>query len=174
MSKTWCSTLRSCCMRRRSLVSVVYCASCAISGCGYFGLLLGDCAIELDVRGRLVDAESGIPIRDAILGGRTFTNGDQTAVIAPLTGTGSPNSPSPITDGAFNLRFRQSLGPCPPAAFPDPDRVEVIVLRDACELSVFVDINESTVVNPAFPRNTLEFMQPITLPPCEGGGDVQP
>jgi len=115
-----------------------------------------------------------MPIRDAVLGGRTFTNDNETAGIAPLTGTGSPNGPSPTADGAFNLRFRQSLGPCPPAAFPAPDRVEIIVLRDACELSVFVDIDESTVVNPAFPGNTLEFIQPITIPPCEARGDVQP
>ena len=56
---------------------------------------------------------------------------------------------------------------CPSAPFPRPDQVEIIVVRDGCESSFLIDINEETVVDLDFPDDVIELKDPILVPPCE-------
>jgi len=69
--------------------------------------------------------------------------------------------------------------------FPTPTRIEVIVVRDGCEQTFSIDINDDTVVSipsdeidpeivdPNFQNDAVELREPILVPPCpeeaEGG-----
>ena len=54
----------------------------------------------------------------------------------------------------------------PVEEFPRPDRVEVIVVREDCEFSFLIDINEDTVVDMTFPEDVIELKDPILVPAC--------
>jgi len=63
------------------------------------------------------------------------------------------------------------FGPRLPApVFPEPDQFEIIVFRDDCEQSFFIDVNDETVVvfppdeNFGFP--TFELREPLLVDPC--------
>jgi hypothetical protein len=117
----------------------------------------GDCSISLRVRGRLIDTESGAPLPETIVTGRTFTDGAETGrlVIYP---------PASSADGSFTLEFSSGLGPCPPAAYPTPDQIQIFVTRGACEERFMTDINGDTA---RFVEGMLELTNPISVPPCE-------
>jgi len=129
---------------------------------------------RLIVRGQLFDAETEQPVAGAAIGGRTFTDGEETDYSAPVIFDGTPQGPVSAEDGTFREEFSTGLvGGCgePPPEFPRPDQVEIIVVRDGCQQSVFIDINEDTaldVVDPDFPGyDVIELIDPILVPPCE-------
>jgi hypothetical protein len=111
------------------------------------------CWIELLVRGKLIDTETGDPVTEAAFGGRTFTNGEETDSFAALISDGSPTLPPTSEDGEFEIPFAEWPLPCGPPApeFPPPDQIEVIIVRDGCEQTFLIDINEDTVVDLEFP-----------------------
>ncbi len=123
----------------------------------------GDCAGDrLPVRGRLVDAESGGAVTGAIVGGRSFTDGAETAIV-PL------DAPVSDADGSFVLSFGMTIVPCrPPPLFPRPDQLEIVILRDGCEQTVTIEINEDSAqfVDGEFSINELVLTDPILVPPC--------
>jgi len=161
----------------RCLLLVLFCCGAAtIAGCGYFGLLLGDCARMLNVRGRVIDDSTRTPLFGVVVGGRTFTIDKETDRIPPTTGNGNPNGPPTDEGGNFQLDFSNSLGPCAQnlEPFPPPDRVEITVIRDGCETTFAIDMDEDTVVDVSFPDDTLELKDPILVPECGEDGDVAP
>ncbi|MCH7884392.1 MAG: hypothetical protein IIC01_03995 [Planctomycetes bacterium] len=126
------------------------------------------------LRGRVADADTSLPIDDAVLGGRSFTGGEETDFVPPFTRFGTQNGPSATEDGSFQLGFvviggtcQGFLGNATPPEFPRPDRVEIIVARDGCEQSFLIDVNEDTVVDLSFPDDVIELKDPILVPPCE-------
>ena len=130
----------------------------------------GDYWPTLRVSGKLLDAETLEGATDAALGGRTFTDGEETEFVVPFIYDGSRNLPGPEEDGTFVVGF--SSGPVPSsysahAEFPRPDRIEIIVVRGDCQYTFSIDINEDTVVDMTFPDDTLELKDPIIVPPCE-------
>ena len=133
-----------------------------------FSLLRGDCCPTLVVRGILLDADTDVAVTDAAVSGSTFTEGQVTDSVNPLTSKGIPSFPPPGEDGSFELLFATgSLTPCPPPEFPHPDQVEVVVLGGGCEQRFMIDINEETVIDIGFPDGALEFKDPIRVPGCE-------
>jgi len=148
----------------------------AMSGCPLllYGLHPGDCSLVLTIQGRLVDTDSGTPLSGAIVGGRIFfENGVKDYV--PLTCGGEPCSLLSLDDGTFGIS-RSTLGPCPPRSYPTPDRIELVVLRDTCETTYSIDVNDDTVDDldttdqdeGAASNHTIELKEPILVPACEG------
>jgi hypothetical protein len=133
---------------------------------GVHGCILADCINFLFVRGKLIDAETLEGISGAAIGGRAFTGGVETDFVSAIIFDGSPNGPLSSENGAFQAEFSTGLGPCPAPEFPRPDRVEIIVVRDGCEQSFFIDINANTVVDPTAPDDVIELKDPILVPPC--------
>ena len=128
-----------------------------------------DVAAVLFVRGRVLDTETLEGLSNASVGGRAFTNGEETDYVAPFIFDGSPTFPPPAEDGTFGVEFSTPLMPCqdPPPEFPRPDQVEVIVVRDGCEQQFMIDISDDTVVDMDFPDDVIELKDPILVPPCE-------
>ena len=120
---------------------VVTCTTCFLSVLAGACLLqvnaciFGDCrGPHVAVRGRVVSADARETVSDVLVGGRSFTNGEETDFISPLTVWGTPNSPSANEDGSFELAFGEVLAPCRGTEpFPVPDQVEIVVVRDICE-----------------------------------------
>ncbi len=138
--------------------------SVALLGC--YGC--SDCFPFLSLRGKLLNADAETPVTDAAVGGKTFTGGQVTDSVNPLTSRGIPAFPPPGDDGSFELRFVTGvLTPCPPPEFPRPDQVEVIVLGGGCEQRFMIDINAETVIDLDFPDGVLELKDPILVPPCD-------
>ena len=70
----------------------------------------------------------------------------------------------------FELCFSTSLVRCqePLPEFPRPDRVEIIVVRDGCEQTFLVEIDEDdTVVEVDSLNERIELRDPIVVPACE-------
>lgn len=137
---------------------------------------IGNVAVTLTIRGRLVDAESQEPLDGAVFGANIFTSGEATGAIAPLRSDGTPTLPTTDTDGFLAFLFAE-LGnpscsgihprpPPPPIEFPRPDQVEVIVVRDGCEQRFLIEINEDTVVDPPAADGTMELREAIAVPAC--------
>lgn len=138
----------------------------------FLGAGCADCGNALQVRGRLLDAESGEPLAGAIIGGRSSTDGLETDHAPPLIFNGEPGGPPSDAVGSFVLEFTNYFGSCPAPDFPRPDQVEIIIIRDGCEqqISVMIEINEDTAqfVDGEFPGDeVLELTDPILVPPCE-------
>jgi hypothetical protein len=121
------------------------------------------------LRGKLIDAETGEPVAGAALGGRSFTQGEETDFRGVLTTFGDPRLPSSTEEGDFLMEFGGFLVPCgpPPPQFVRPDRIELIVVRDGCEQTFMIEINEDTVVDPSFQDDVTELIEPILVDPCE-------
>ena len=134
-----------------------------ISSC----IIHGDCMSLLFVRGTLLEETTGAPIARAPVGGRAFASDKELDFTVPVTTFGGPNGPPSGEDGSFLLAFSTPLMGCPSAPFPRPDQVEIIVVRDGCESSFLIDINEDTVVDLSFPDDVIELKGPILVPPCE-------
>jgi hypothetical protein len=121
---------------------------------------------------KLLDSESQEPIANATITAFTFTLGE-------VTGDGVTtieNQPSTENAGTVMITLRsEKLGGCgfPPfirdhlPEYPDPDQVEIIVLRDGCEQRFMIEVNQDTVVDLSFPNRMLELKDPILVPPCE-------
>lgn len=140
----------------------------------------GDFVDYVVVRGKVLDADTLEGLSDTPIGVRTLTAGE---VIGFVSGVASDRSglkspPIPLTgvDGTFAFSFTAGfrepcttiLGPrVPTPDFPRPDQIEVTVVRDACEQSFLIDINEDTVVDLSFPDDVIELKDPILVPPCE-------
>jgi len=159
--------------RHKTILRRVSCAM-AVLGLSFLactswihGCIYADCLNTLIVRGRLIDAQSLDAIAGAAIGGRAFTGGVETDFIPAIIFDGSPNLPLSSEDGDFEQYFSTPLGSCPAPEFPRPDRLEIIVVRDDCEQSFFIDINAETVVDPTAPDDVLELREPILVPPCE-------
>ena len=56
--------------------------------------------------------------------------------------------------------------PLPPPILDRPDQVKVIVVRDGCEQTFVIDINEDTVVDLDFPDRVIELKEPILVSDC--------
>ena len=142
--------------------------------CGVFLVQLAGCyacahgSAVLYVRGQLLDAETLQGISDAALGGRAFTNGEETDWVPALIFDGSPNLPPPEADGTFQVEFTRSPHSCMDVVteFPRPDQVEIIVVRDGCEQTFLIEINEDSVVDMSFPDDVLELKEPILVEAC--------
>ncbi len=127
----------------------------------------GSCSPYLYMRLELLDAETETPVTDAAVGGKTFTEGELTASVNPLTSGGIPTFPPPADNGSCELLFSEgSLTPCPPPEFTRPDQVEVVVLGRGCVQTFVIDINEQTVVDMDFPDDVIELKDPILVPSC--------
>ncbi len=158
---------------RRSLLAVVslFSGVCCIHAAGC--LPFCDVSGILLVRGYVVDADTAEPLPDVAVGGRTFTGDVETDFSPALTVFGDANNRAPDADGMFEVFFATSLMPCqePPPEFPRPDQVEIIVVRDGCEQTFPIEINEETardVVDPEFPyADVIELTEPILVPACQ-------
>ena len=127
-----------------------------------------DCWAGFHVRGRLVDSATGEPAVDVAYGMRTLTAGEQTSRVSTVLGSGEPRLPNRDDEGGFELVVGTGIRPCdPPPEFPRPDQVDMIVVRDGCEFSFLIDVNEDTVVDMTFPDDVLELRDPILVPACE-------
>jgi len=147
------------------------------SGCLYFPYcgLTGD---GLVVRGRLADVSTETSLSGAFFGGRTITNGKVVSTVAAIIFDGTAQLPPTNDNGLFTIPFsvttitRESSCYDPsseiPEEFPDPDQVEITVIRDTCEFTFTIDVNADTVVDLSFPDDTLELKNPILVPACEG------
>jgi len=79
-----------------------------------------------------------------------------------------------MDDGTFSVS-RSTLGGCPPPPYRTPDRIEITVLRDTCETTYSIDVNDDTVDDlgttdqdeGAASNHTIELKEPILVPPCE-------
>jgi hypothetical protein len=133
--------------------------------------LFGDAYGTLFVIGRLRTPETDSPPAGGTVSVRTFTASSETArAEAVVFGEQpTPGLPAPRKEGEFVAPLSTAdLGPaCRPPTFPRPDRVEVIIVRDGCEQSFFIDINADTVVDLTFPDDIIELKNPILVPPCE-------
>ena len=132
------------------------------------GCVVGDYGSFFWVRGTLLDADSLTAVQDAAVGGRTFTDGEETDFVSPLSSLGNPQFPLSTEDGSFVLSLSEGFMGYRP--FPRPDRIEVIVVRDGCEQSFMIDINEDTAVDLEDMElwdTGVELKGPILLPPCE-------
>lgn len=128
--------------------------------------IFADCGTILFVKGRVVDAATMAPISGALMGGRSFTDNQETGHIPPIIFDGSPSLPPTSADGSFQFDF-SDLVPCGKGySFPRPDEIEVIVVRDGCEQSFTIAINPDMVVDITFPNDTIELKDPILVPPC--------
>jgi hypothetical protein len=161
---------------RAAILASLCCLSVTqIHGCHAAGVVVE----TFWVRGKLLDADTLDAVAGAAIGGRTFTNGEETEFVPPFIFDGS----APVSsgaDGTFTNSFSR-LGyfggwfiPGLPVRerevevdFPRPDETEVIVVRGNCEYSFFIELNEDTVVDPTFPENEIELRDPILVPPCE-------
>lgn len=147
-------------------------AVAAVCG-GYFAQLIGcfPCAHDvavLFVHGEVLDAETLQGATDAAIGGRTFTNAEETDWVPPLIFDGSATFPPPEEDGTFRVEFTRRSHYCRDVVteFPPPDQIEIIVVRDGCEQTFRIEINEDTVVDMGFPEDVLELKDPILVEPC--------
>ena len=130
--------------------------------------------VSFIVRGKLLDTETLEGLSGAALAGRTLTNGQESAVEVAFRLDGTPTFPLTAEDGSFRIRFFVSPrcselrdpGFVPPE-FPNPDQLSIIVVRDACEQTFLIDINEDAVVDLSFPDDVIELKDPILVPPCE-------
>lgn len=136
--------------------------TCLLLSCVPFA----DCGASFKVRGRTLDQDSQQPLSNAIVGGRTFTNGAQTGLAELFTPSGTVIGEVTDAVGGFSLPYSTGIQPCPPQPYPRPDQVEIIVALDGCEQSFLIDINENTVVDITFPDDVLELKDPIQVPPC--------
>ena len=154
------------------------CVAFAVGGCGLlgpFGQLHGDCWDTLLVQGHVLDLDAMRPLVQSAVGGRTFTDGEETDSRSALISGGTPRFPAPSADGSFQVEFITPFMPCttpPVLEFPVPDQVEIIVVRDDCEQTFLIDINEGTAVftddaDGAIPHDVLELRDPILVPACD-------
>ena len=122
----------------------------------------------LYVYGKILDSQTSEGATDAAVGGRTFTDGEQTDYVGPFIYDGSPTFPPPQEDGTFEVAFTRRSQFCQDfvTEFPPPDRIEIIVVRGDCEQTFSIDINEGTVVDLDFPGDVLELNDPILVGPC--------
>ena len=139
-------------------------------------LIIADRIDHLSLHGTILDAETLTPLSNAVLGGRAFTAGEVTAGVSALNLVGAPIGPRSGDDGSFILSFvtgftplgESLLGPrIPPPVLARPDQIEVTVVRDGCESSFLIDVNEDTIVDLDFPDDVIELTDPILVPPCE-------
>ena len=123
----------------------------------------------LCVQGKILDSQTLEGATDTVVGGRTFTDGEQTDFYPPRIYDDSPTSRVPDEDGTFKITFTRLSESCQDVftEFLQPDRIEIIVARGDCQYTFSIDINEDTVVDMAFPDDTLELKDPILVPPCE-------
>lgn len=128
-----------------------------------------DCANSLKVRGLLVDAESGAVVAGAIIGGRTFTDGEEIGYAPPFILDETPLHPLSGAHGAFLIEFSTYLGACPAPEFPSPNQLEIIVIHDDCEEVFLIEVNEDTVdfIEEGEARILIDLSNPILLSPCE-------
>ena len=128
----------------------------------------------LKFRGAVVDADTLERLEGASVGGISFTESRQTAEVSLLRLDGSANVPLTLQDGVFDMQFEVriplcevALGlPLPPPILDRPDQVKVIVVRDGCEQTFLIDINEDTVVDLDFPDRVIELKEPILVSDC--------
>jgi len=163
--------------RERALVLILVTALASLQVVGCLEcLIFADPIDHRSLRGIVLDADAFEGLSGAAVGGRTFTNGEVTAVTSALKLDGTPNVQLTGEDGAFGVGFvvggapacQTPLGPrLPPPEFPRPDQIEVTVARDGCEQTFLIDVNEDTVVDLDFPDDVIELKDPILVPPCE-------
>ena len=161
--------------RTRSWVLSAGRAWTLVTICGAVLMTFGGClpcpltGVRLFLRGKVLDAETLRGATDAAVGGRTFTEGEETDRVSPLIYDGSATFPPPEEDGTFQVEFNLNSPSCGPPIleFPRPDQVEVIVVRDGCEQTFIIEINEDTVVDMDFPDDVIELKDPILVGPCE-------
>ncbi|MCH7885335.1 MAG: hypothetical protein IIC01_08805 [Planctomycetes bacterium] len=73
-----------------------------------------------------------------------------------------------MPDSTHQSNADRALGPrIPPPVLARPDQIEVTVVRDGCESSFLIDVNEDTIVDLDFPDDVIELTDPILVPPCE-------
>jgi hypothetical protein len=159
--------------RRFRLSVLAKCGACACvtlltTGCFPFEDF---CSMALTIRGEVRDAETGEPIADAPIGGRTITNGLITAGGPAVNQSGEPVMAFTEADGTFVLKFSEYFyepdipEPC---EFTRPDRVQIIIVRDGCEERPIIDIDEDTAVffDREYPNDSMEFTAPVLVRPC--------
>ncbi len=161
---------------RRSMVLLL-----SISICANIDCVSPDCAgmflppaVELLLRGQLVDSPAGEPVTDALLGATSFTDG----VPIVVTGVDEPETEPisiirPAEDGSFEIWLALPQGGCAragfsagPRGYPEPEEIELKVMRGECYQSVFIQVNADTVKDLDFAGNVIELAEPVIVEPC--------
>ena len=143
-----------------------------LPGCVWF-VRISYCSSLFYVRGLLLEPKAQEPVSGAAIGGRSFTDGEETDYDPAIIFDGSPGGPLSAEDGGFAVEFSKVVTPCPDPkpGFPRPDRVEIIVVRDGCEQTFTIDINEETARDVEDAEceyaDVIELTDPILVPPCE-------
>lgn len=130
------------------------------------------CSTALTIRGEVRDVQTGEPIADAPIGGRTITNGLITAGGPAVDYNGEPIMAFTEADGTFALKFFKTFYDADipePCEFTRPDRVQIIIVRNGCEQRLMIAIGEDTaqLFDREYPNDTLQFNDPILVPPCD-------
>jgi hypothetical protein len=130
------------------------------------------CSTALTVRGEVRDVETGEPIADAPIGGRTITDGLITGGGPAVGYNGEPIMAFTEADGTFALKLFRTFYDADipePCEFTMPDRVQIIIVHNGCEQRLMIAINEGTAefFDREYPDDTLEFKDPILVPPCD-------
>lgn len=134
--------------------------------CGHIGY-------PISVMGTLVDSETQEAVGNVPVGGRVLLMDTVLDNKLAVTRSGDPVGPQSSEAGEFRLDFVIIdswcivSGPDPDAEFLTPDRLEVFVVRDECEMTIVVDINADTVVDLSGPDDVLQLREPIAVPPCD-------
>lgn len=142
------------------------------------GCVCGDAWYGFSVHGRFLSSDTQEPLTDVLYGGRLLVGGEEIDSTPAIIMGGSANYPPPAEDGSFALGFVEAhVGQCGLFFLLDlsrpeltrPDEVEVIIVRDACEQTIRIEITEETVVDFDFPGDVIELSDPVLVPPCDQG-----
>jgi len=141
------------------------------AGCGCFTAQSG-----YKVVGRVLDAASGKAIPVSIGGRGLFVDGERIETIPQLFDPNPRIPPNSKGDFALNIVVREEqacalIGGIPltqlsTVSLVRPDQVLILVIREECREEILIDITPDTVVDVAFPDNTIELREPILLQPC--------
>jgi len=138
-----------------------------LSGCGWVLNRLQCVDVEFWIRisGELVDEETGEPLANVPVGGRSFTEGVEVGnVAAQADGIYFSDD-----TGAFTLLLSDLSGFCNGEIVRDrlfrTDHIEIIVLRDGCEQRVMAEVDTPVETDDPTVR-VIELKDPIVVAPC--------
>lgn len=164
-------------VRRRVIIHSAICLPTLILGTGCPACVDG--VYGFTVSGTFVDGETGAPVGDNGYSLVLRRDGQEVAIAAFAPGS---DAGAAVADanGDFSIQAVEGgwggcrlIGLFPRWSFeiPEPthpdEAVFTVSRRESCEQVVTVPINEDTVVDRTFPNDTIEFRDPIAVPPCE-------
>jgi hypothetical protein len=126
-----------------------------IFGCEY--------VYRLTIRGVVADAQTRIAIVDAPIGVITITEGQITGAARAVDDAGEPLGITTDANASFVLSVDSF------SRIPNPDRLQIIVVRNGCEQRLMIGINDenSQFYQDESLGSVLELNEPIFVPPCE-------